>query len=51
MPKYTQPGMTWQYSNGLRVKSAQLSLTEGSQVQEVANTLGINPFMLSRWCK
>jgi len=47
MPKYTQPRKTWQYSNEFKVKAVLLSLIEG--VQEVANTLDIHPFMLSRW--
>jgi transposase len=51
MPKYTQPRKTWQYSNEFKVKAVQLSLIEGIQVQDVANTLDIHPFMLSRWRK
>lgn len=51
MPKYTKPRKTWQYSNEFKVKAVQLSLIEGKQVQEVANTLDIHPFMLSRWRK
>ncbi|SIT20756.1 transposase, partial [Thalassolituus maritimus] len=51
MPKYTQPRKTWQYSNEFKVKAVQLSLIEGIQVQEVANTLDIHPLMLSRWRK
>jgi transposase-like protein len=51
MPKYTQPRKTWQYSKEFKVKAVQLSLIEGIQVQEVANTLDIHPFMLSRWRK
>lgn len=51
MPKYNQPRKTWQYSNEFKVKAVQLSLIQGIQVQEVANTLDIHPFMLSRWRK
>ena len=51
MPKYTQPRKPCQYSNEFKVKAVQLSLIEGIQVQEVANTLDIHPFMLSRWRK
>ena len=29
MPKYTQPGKTWQYSNEVKVKAVQLSLIDG----------------------
>jgi transposase len=48
MPKYTQPRKTWQYSNEFKVKAVQLSLIEGNQVQEVANTLNMHLFMLSQ---
>lgn len=51
MPKYNNPRKTWQYSNEFKVKAVQLSLISGIQVQEVANTLDIHPFMLSRWRK
>lgn len=51
MPKYTKPRKTWQYSNEFKVKAVQLSLIDGVQVKEVADTLDIHPFMLSRWRK
>lgn len=51
MPRYTQPRRTWHYLNEFKVKAVQLSLLEGVQVQEVAATLDIHPFMLSRWRK
>jgi len=51
MPKYTQPRKTWHYLNEFKVKAVQLSLLEGVQVKEVAATLDIHPFMLSRWRK
>lgn len=51
MPKYTKPRKTWQYSNEFKVKAVQLSLIEGIQVKEIAVTLDIHPFMLSRWRK
>jgi len=51
MPRYTQPRRTWHYLNEFKVKAVQLSLLEGVQVQEVARTLDIHPFMLSRWRK
>ena len=51
MPKYTQPRKTWQYTQEFKVKAVQLSLIEGVQVKEVAQTLDIHPFMLSRWRK
>ena len=51
MPRYTQPRRTWHYLNEFKVKAVQLSLLEGVQVKEVAKTLDIHPFMLSRWRK
>lgn len=51
MPRYTQPRRTWHYLNEFKVKAVQLSLLEGVQVQDVAKTLDIHPFMLSRWRK
>lgn len=51
MPKYTKPRKTWQYTNEFKVKAVQLSLMEGIQVKEIADTLDIHPFMLSRWRK
>lgn len=51
MPKYTKPRKTWQYSDEFKVKAVQLSLIDGIQVKEVADTLDIHPFMLSRWRK
>lgn len=51
MPRYTKPRRTWHYLNEFKVKAVQLSLLEGVQVKEVAETLDIHPFMLSRWRK
>ena len=51
MPKYNQPRKTWRYPNDFKVKAVQLSLLGGVQVQVVAQTLDIHPFMLSRWRK
>ena len=51
MPKYNQPRKTWRYPNEFKVKAVQLSLMDGVQVQAVAKTLDIHPFMLSRWRK
>lgn len=51
MPRYTQHKKTHRYSNEFKTKAVQLSLMEGVQVQEVARTLDIHPFMLSRWRK
>lgn len=38
-------------SNEFKTKAVQLSLMDDVQVQEVAQTLDIHPFMLSRWRK
>ena len=51
MPRYTKPRKTWHYLNEFKVKAVQLSLLENVQVKEVAETLDIHPFMLSRWRK
>lgn len=51
MPRYHNHRKTNKYTNELKAKAVQLSLMEGVQVQEVAKTLDIHPFMLSRWRK
>jgi transposase len=51
MPKYSKPRKTWQYSKEFKVKAVMLSLIEGIQVKEVAETFDIHFFMLSRWRK
>ena len=51
MPRYTQHKKTHRYSNEFKTKAVQLSLMDGVQVQTVAETLDIHPFMLSRWRK
>jgi transposase len=51
MPRYHQHKKTNRYSNEFKTKAVQLSLMDGVQVQEVARTLDIHPFMLSRWRK
>ena len=51
MARYNQPRKTWRYTNEFKAKAVQLSLLEGVQVQDVAKTLDIHPFMLSRWRK
>lgn len=51
MPKYNNARKTWHYTNEFKAKAVQLSLLEGVQVKEVAETLDIHPFMLSRWRK
>ena len=51
MPRYNNPKKTYRYTEEFKAKAVQLSLLEGVQVQEVADTLDIHPFMLSRWRK
>lgn len=51
MPKYTKHKKTNRYSHEFKTKAVQLSLMDGVQVQAVAKTLDIHPFMLSRWRK
>jgi len=51
MPRYNNPKKTSKYPNEFKVKAVQLSLLDGIRVKEVAQTLGIHPYMLSRWRK
>ncbi len=51
MPRFTKHRKTKKYSNEFKTKAVQLSLLDGVQVKEVATTLDIHPFMLSRWRK
>ncbi len=51
MPRYKQHKKTHRYSNEFKTKAVQLSLLDGVEVQAVAKTLDIHPFMLSRWRK
>ncbi len=49
MARYNNPRKTWQYTNDFKVKAVQLSYLDGVKVNQVAATLDIHPFMLSRW--
>jgi len=51
MARYNNSRKTWQYTEEFKAKAVQLSLLENIQVKEVAETLDIHPFMLSRWRK
>ena len=51
MARYNNSRKTWQYTEEFKTKAVQLSLLENIQVKEVAETLDIHPFMLSRWRK
>ncbi len=51
MPRYLNHKRTNRYTNEFKAKAVQLSLMDGVEVQAVARTLDIHPFMLSRWRK
>jgi transposase len=51
MPRSIKSKKTYRYTQEFKAKAVQLSLLEGVQVQDVAKTLDIHPFMLSRWRK
>jgi len=51
MPKYNNPRKTWQYSMEFKVRAVKMSFSPDIQVKQVAEGLGIHPFMLSRWRK
>jgi transposase len=51
VPRYTQPRKTWKYTTEFKVKAVKLSYQDGVQVSQVADGLGIHPYMLSRWRK
>ena len=51
MQKYNNPRKTWRYTNEFKIKAVQLSLLKAVKVREVAETLDIHPYMLSRWRK
>ena len=51
MPRYNNPRKTWQYTNEFKVKAVQLTYLDTVQIKQIAETLDIHPFMLSRWRK
>ena len=51
MPRYNQPRKTWRYSNEFKAKAVELTYLEDIKIKDVAATLDIHPFMLSRWRK
>lgn len=51
MARYNNSRKTWRYTEEFKAKAVQLSLLDNVQVKEVAETLDIHPFMLSRWRK
>lgn len=51
MPRYNQPRKTWQYTNEFKAKAVELTHLDDIKIKDVAKTLDIHPFMLSRWRK
>jgi len=51
VPKYTQPRKSWKYTKEFKIKAVKLTHCYGVRVKEVARSLDIHPFMLSRWRK
>jgi transposase len=51
MPRYNHPRKTWQYSNEFKIRAVKLSYQSDIKSIQVAEGLGIHPFMLSRWRK
>ena len=49
MPRYTKPKKTLCYKKEFKVKAVELSLSDSLKVKEVAESLDIHPYMLSRW--
>ena len=51
MPRYNNQKKTLKYTLEFKLKAVKMSLRNDVQVQHVAESLGIHPFMLSRWRK
>lgn len=51
MPRIKGPRKIGRYPDEFKVKAVRLTFMKETQVQEVANSLDIHPFMLSRWRK
>ena len=51
MPRIIGPRKIGRYTDEFKVKAVRLTFMKGTQVKEVANSLDIHPFMLSRWRK
>jgi transposase len=51
MARPNKPRTTNRYSAEFKLKAVKLTQIEGVQVKDVAEALGIHPFMLSRWRK
>ena len=51
MPKSKYPKKTWKYSNEFKAKAVRLTFLKDVKVKDIAESLDIHPFMLSRWRK
>ena len=51
MPKSNQAKKTWRYDHEFKSGAVQLSLLDGVMVGDVAKSLDIHPYVLSRWRK
>jgi len=51
MPRYNNPKRTHRYTPEFKITAILLSQQKDTQVKDVAELLGIHPFMLSRWRK
>jgi len=51
MPAYKSGKKTKQYTTEFKVTAVRLSLRDGATVKRVAESLGIHPYMLSKWRK
>ncbi len=51
MPRTKHAKRTWRYSEEFKAKAVEMSYQPDFLVRQVAEGLGIHPFMLSRWRK
>lgn len=51
MSSYQRPKKAYKYPDEFKSAAVQMSLVEGVLVNNVANSLDIHPFMLSKWRK
>lgn len=51
MPRHNNPRKTWEYSKEFKIRAVKMSYQPDLQSKQVADGLGIHPFMLFRWRK
>lgn len=51
MARYNHPRRTWQYTREFKIRAVKMSYQPEIKSSQVAQGLGIHPFMLSRWRK